>query len=114
MNLLGYTHFDVKQYYDSLFKESFIGTSQTEESQYIHAATYGYIPTFATAATATGNIQFDMINWLPRRQSGIVRREVIVGYSNSLNTIIASNAKIFSSKVFNLQLMLFINLLSWK
>jgi len=34
-----------------------------------------------------------MINWLPRRQSGIVRREVIVGYSNSLNTIIASNAK---------------------
>jgi len=95
MNLLGYTHFDVKQYYDSLFKESFIGTSQTEESQYIHAATYGYIPTFATAATATGNIQFDMINWLPRRQSGIVRREVIVGYSNSLNTIIASNAKFF-------------------
>ena len=82
MNLLGYTHFDVKQYYDSLFKEAFVGTSQTEESQYIHAATYGYIPTFANASAVTGTIEFDMINWLPRRPSGVVRREVVVGVSS--------------------------------
>jgi len=83
LNLLGYTHFDLKQYYDSLFKESFVGTSQTEESQYLHASNYGYIPTFANAANATGTLQFDMINWLPRRQSDVVRREVIVGYDTT-------------------------------
>ncbi len=95
MNLLGYTHFDLKQYYDSLFKEAFIGTSQTEESQYIHASTYGYIPTFATAASAVGTIEFDMVNWLPRRPYGVVRREVIVGYSSSSGTITQIDAKFF-------------------
>ncbi len=84
LNLLGYTHFDLKQYYDSLFKESFVGTSQTEESQYLHASNYGYIPTFANAANATGTLQFDMVNWLPRRQSNVVRREVIIGYNTTL------------------------------
>lgn len=95
MNLLGYTHFDLKQYYDSLFKEAFVGTSQTEESQYIHAATYGYIPTFATAASAVGTIEFDMINWLPRRPSGVVRREVIVGYSGASGTIVQLGVNFF-------------------
>lgn len=95
MNLLGYTHFDLKQYYDSLFKEAFIGTSQTEESQYIHASTYGYIPTFATASSAVGTIEFDMVNWLPRRPYGVVRREVIVGYSSSSGTITQIDAKFF-------------------
>ena len=88
LNLLGYTHFDLKQYYDSLFKEAFVGTSQTEESQYLQASTYGYIPSFATAASATGTIEFDMINWLPRRQPDVVRREVIVGYDTSTGTYI--------------------------
>ena len=27
-NMLGYTHFDVKTYYDSLFKEAFVATGQ--------------------------------------------------------------------------------------
>jgi hypothetical protein len=86
LNLLGYTHFDLKQYYDSLFKESFVATAQTEESQYLHAAIYGYVPTFATAAVATGTVEFDMVNWLPRRQSDVVRREVIMGYNSASGT----------------------------
>ena len=92
LNLLGYTHFDLKQYYDSLFKESFVGTTQTEESQYLHASSYGYIPTFATPSTVTGTIEFDMINWLPRRASGTVRREVIVGYNVSSGRFVPSSA----------------------
>jgi len=88
LNLLGYTHFDLKQYYDSLFKEAFVVTSQTEESQYLHASIYGYIPAFANASVATGTIEFDMINWLPRRQPAVVRREVIIGYDNSTGTYI--------------------------
>ena len=99
LNLLGYTHFDLKQYYDSLFIESFPGTAQTEESQYIHASTYGYIPSFATASTATGTVEFDMINWLPRRQSGVVRREVIVGYAISSGTYVALSSTFFTNNV---------------
>ena len=103
LNLLGYTHFDLKQYYDSLFIEAFVGTSQTEESQYLHAAIYGYVPTFATAAVATGTIEFDMINWLPRRESGVVRREVIVGYDSSSGTYIPiSNTFTVSSVQFSI------------
>jgi len=82
MNLLGYTHFDVKLYYDSLFKEAFIGTSQVEESQYMHASTYGYIPTFANPSTANGTIEFDMLNWLPSKSANIVRREVEIPSSS--------------------------------
>lgn len=92
LNLLGYTHFDLKQYYDSLFKEAFVGTAQDEESQYLHASTYGYIPTFATESTATGTIEFDMINWLPRRQPDVVRREVNVGYEYTSGTYSALNS----------------------
>jgi hypothetical protein len=93
LNLLGYTHFDIKQYYDSLFKEAFVGTAQIEESQYLHASTYGYIPTFASSSIATGTIEFDMINWLPRRQAGVVRREVIIGYSSESSEISSSSFK---------------------
>jgi len=92
LNLLGYTHFDLKTYYDNLFKEAFVGTSQTEESQYLHAATYGYIPSFASASIATGTIEFDMVNWLPRRQPDVVRREVIVGYDNSTGVYIPTSS----------------------
>lgn len=92
LNLLGYTHFDLKQYYDSLFKEAFIGTAQTEETQYLHASIYGYIPTFATASVATGTIEFDMVSWLPRRPTGVIRREVFVGYDTSSGTYVPLNS----------------------
>jgi hypothetical protein len=68
LNLLGYTHFDLKQYYDSLFKEAFVGTSQTEESQYLQASTYGYIPTFSTSATTSVSIPFDAT--IPQKTEG--------------------------------------------
>ncbi len=100
LNLLGYTHFDVKQYYDSLFKEAFVGTAQTEETQYLHASVYGYIPSSATAATATGTIEFDMVNWLPRRPVGVVRREVFVGY-NTASRIYTPLASTFKYSIFN-------------
>lgn len=78
LNLLGHTSYDAKQYYDSLFKESFIATAQDTENLYFHAATYGYLPTFATPATADGVIVFDFAS-LPKKQSNVVRREVTLG-----------------------------------
>lgn len=92
LNVLGYTHFDLKQYYDSLLVEAFVGTAQTEESQYLHASIYGYIPTFSAPAIATGTIEFDMVNWLSTRQSDVVRREVIIGYDNASGVYTPLNA----------------------
>jgi len=91
LNLLGFTHFDLKQYYDSLFNEAFIGTSQTEEAQYLHASIYGYIPAFATPSVAVGTIEFDMETWISTRSSDTIRREVIVGYNSSLGTYVYQN-----------------------
>ncbi|MDD4081907.1 MAG: DUF2793 domain-containing protein [Sphaerochaetaceae bacterium] len=91
LNLLGFTHFDLKQYYDTLFNEAFVGTAQTEEAQYLHASIYGYIPSFATPSVAVGTIEFDMENWLSTRSSNTIRREVIVGYDSSTGSYVYQN-----------------------
>lgn len=78
LNLLGHTNYDAKQYYDSLFKEAFVATSQETENLYFHASTYGYLPTFAVPSIASGEIVFDfalLSNMLP----GVIKREVIIG-----------------------------------
>ncbi len=80
MNLLGNTHFDVKTYYDGLFKEAFVATAQSEESQNLHAAIYGYTPAFAIPATATGSIEFDFNTALSTKNPKTVKREVFIGY----------------------------------
>lgn len=80
LNLLGHTNYDAKQYYDSLFKEAFVATSQDTENLYFHASTYGYLPTFANPSSAFGEVVFDfalLSNMLP----GVIKREVIFGGS---------------------------------
>jgi hypothetical protein len=62
MNLLGWTRFDVENYYDSLFKETHIYTAQTYENIIFRGASYGYKPKFATPSTATGTIEFNFDN----------------------------------------------------
>ena len=96
LNLLGHTSYDVKQYYDSLFKEAFVATAQDTENLYFHAATYGYLPTFATPSSAYGNIVFDFAS-LPRKQSNVVRREVILGTADEDITFDNEGYKFISS-----------------
>jgi hypothetical protein len=84
LNLLGYTNYDAKQYYDSLFKESFIATSQETENLYFHSATYGYLPTFATPSNAFGDVIFDFA-LLPKMPAGVVKREAIIGADEVIN-----------------------------
>lgn len=78
LNLLGHTNYDAKQYYDSLFKEAFVATSQETENLYFHASTYGYLPTFAVPSSAYGEMVFDFA-LLPNMLPGVIKREVIVG-----------------------------------
>ena len=85
LNLLGYTYFDLKTYYDNLFKEAFIATAQSEESQYMQASIYGYLPLFSTAPSVVGTIEFDFNNYISRKPPTVVKREVYLGYDTSKN-----------------------------
>jgi len=79
LNILGWTQYDSKNYYDNLFKEGFVATAQEEHNLYLHSYIYGYQPGFATASTAFGNFSFDF-QFMNKRPGNIVKREV--AYSN--------------------------------
>ena len=77
MNLFGWTNFDIKQYYDYLYKEGFLATSDETRNLYLHGSTYNYPIDFAIPATASGNLVFDFTQ-LPVAASNILRREVVL------------------------------------
>jgi len=76
MNLFAMTNFDIKTYYDYLFKEGFLETCEENKNIYMHAAKYGYLPSFATPSTAIGNLIFDFSK-LPKRPSNVYKREIV-------------------------------------
>ena len=59
LHILGYSQQDIKLYYDTLFKEAFIATSDRYENLVMHGSVYGYTPTLAVPASLVGNISFD-------------------------------------------------------
>lgn len=75
MNLLGWTNYDLKQYYDYLFKEAFILTAKSSENLYLHSSIYGYFPSYATPSIATGKFVFDF-NLLPKLPSSYTKIQV--------------------------------------
>jgi len=77
MNLFGWTNFDIKQYYDYLYKEGFLATADETKNLYLHASKHNYPIDFAIPATAYGNIVFDFAK-LPIRSSNVKKREVIL------------------------------------
>jgi hypothetical protein len=77
MNLFGWTNFDIKQYYDYLFKEGFLATAEDNKNLYLHGSKNLYQINFATASKAYGNIIFDFSK-LPARSSNVLKREVIL------------------------------------
>jgi hypothetical protein len=76
LNILGWTNYDLKQYYENLFKEAFVSTARDEFNLRLHSSIYGYNPSFAHYATASGSFIFDFGN-LPQRSYDTVKREVI-------------------------------------
>ena len=83
LNILGHTNYDLKNYYDFLFKESFIATADVSENIHLHASTYGYYPSFATSASIIGSLEVDM-NILPTKQSNVVKRELYLNNPGQL------------------------------
>lgn len=62
INLLGHIRYDALQYYQNIFKESFVALAEDENNLYMHSTIYGYETSFATPSTAEGNITFDFSN----------------------------------------------------
>jgi len=75
-NILGWTTYDLKNYYDSLYKEAFVATSREDHNLRLHASIYGYNPDFAFCSNAVGEFLFDFLS-LPATPKDIVKREVI-------------------------------------
>jgi hypothetical protein len=77
MNLFGWTNYDIKQYYDYLFKEGFLATADETKNLYLHGSTHNYPLDFAIPAQAIGNLIFDFSK-LPTRTSNIYKREIVL------------------------------------
>ena len=92
LNILGWTQYDIKQYYNYLFNESFVATADQNENLYLHASIYNYVPTFAIPSTAEGTFSFDFAE-IPKSATDeyghpIKKREVL--YNNIIKIIISS------------------------
>lgn len=59
LNILGFSQQDIKLYYDTLFRETFLATADKDENITMHGSIFGYNPGLAIPATITGNISFN-------------------------------------------------------
>ena len=77
LNILGYSQFDIKQYFDSILKEAFVATSDVDDNLNLHASIYRYTPSNAVVASLVGNFQFDFAA-LPTKGSDVVTRNIYI------------------------------------
>jgi hypothetical protein len=74
IELLGNTQFDVKNYYDHLFNESFPISARENQNLLYHSSVFGYDPVLATPSLLNGIMEFDF-DQLISQSSGIKTRE---------------------------------------
>jgi len=75
MNLFAWTNYDIKEYYDYLFKEGFLATSEESKNLYLHASKHGYNVGYASAASVVGTFSLDLANF-PKKLSNVYKREI--------------------------------------
>jgi len=61
LSVLGWTNYDLKNYYDSLFNEMFIATAVDYNSLITHGVVHGYFPSFATPASVDCQLVIDPV-----------------------------------------------------
>lgn len=59
LHILGFTQQDVKQYFDTLFREAFVGTADKFENLVMHGSIFGYFPQLATPSSITGYFELN-------------------------------------------------------
>lgn len=74
-NLLGNTQFDVKSYYEYLFKEAFPITAEDDKNLHYHSDVFGYVPALGQYAILNGKLEANLDS-LPILLGNITKREV--------------------------------------
>lgn len=75
LNMLGFLQYDIKQYYDRLYRESFPASASDPKSLYFHSVIYGYVPPMADYASLTGEIEFNLAI-LPAVTADVISRDI--------------------------------------
>jgi len=86
IHLFANTQFDVKQYYDTLFREAFLAVADQDENLNLHGTIFGYNPMIANAATLTGSLKVNKLN-LPPTANPSGREIIISGLTFKLNAL---------------------------
>lgn len=60
MHTLGFTQYDIKQYFDTIFREAFLATADEDENIVMHGSVHGYSFSYATPAQITGDFRLDL------------------------------------------------------
>lgn len=60
INMMAFTQYDAKMYFDSLFREAFLATADDDENLNLHGTIFGYNPVLANPASVTGNLKVDI------------------------------------------------------
>lgn len=58
LNVMGFSQYDIKYYYDTLFREAFLATSDNNENLKLHSSIYGYSTKAITPAQLVGEMTF--------------------------------------------------------
>lgn len=64
MHTMGFTQYDIKQYFDTLFREAFLGTADLYENINMHGAVHGFYPKFSIPSQLVGDFRLKL-NALP-------------------------------------------------
>lgn len=87
LHILGFTQTDIKQYFDTLFREAFVATADKYENLVLHSSIYGYVPGLSTPANVVGYFEI-ALNALPMIQTHIERNIIIENLSFVIDDII--------------------------
>ena len=84
LNMMGWGRYDSSQYYEHLFREAFVATSDIDENLTLHGSIFNYQPSFSVPAKAFGFLEFDFDS-VTKFPDNAVKREVYFGLDNQLN-----------------------------
>jgi len=87
LHTLGFTQFDIKTYFDSLFLEAFLATASKNENLNLHASIYNYKIERANPSNITGNLIL-FLSALPPSINVTSREIVIQNIKININNII--------------------------
>lgn len=94
LNTLGFTQFDIKTYFDALFREAFLASASKSENLNLHASIYNYNIQSSTPANITGYLIVDL-DLLPMPSSDY-KETIIQNLKININNIIYTLESIYT------------------